>query len=276
MSTHNHEADGGKHTQCRSDADKSFEFAEQRKKLEEWLEENEEWIQDAFWHAAEHFNGNPVELRSAFESGIASTVWKLLIDQTDHAKYQEDCMLLTENILRWGADRGILKNATAFQQTRKTLEESGELLEATASYKALAGVVDKTDAGIADQLEKFHDELSDAVGDIYVTIVMVAGCAGVTPPAIPTDSMVTEYEDDMLVIARDIVSKCHELIQYSMLDCQEHITRVLGEMNCLLADYCFAADISPLECVEQAYDEIKDRKGYLAADGTFHKEEMKT
>lgn len=95
---------------------------------------------------------------------------------------------LTTQIEQWGRDRGIIQNGKPMGQAIKTLEEVNELLDA----------LNRGDI----------EEAKDAIGDIYVTLVMVAATLDV-------------YIED---------------------------------------------------CVSLAYEEIKDRKGYLRADGTFIKE----
>lgn len=46
----------------------------------------------------------------------------------------------------------------------------------------------------------------------------------------------------------------------------------IGDVMVTLLVGCATAGIDPLECLQLAYDEIKDRKGTLRADGVFVKE----
>jgi len=46
-----------------------------------------------------------------------------------------------------------------------------------------------------------------------------------------------------------------------------------GDILVTLIMGCACADIDLVECLELAYNEIKDRKGYLNADGVFVKEQ---
>lgn len=93
-----------------------------------------------------------------------------------------------EKIEKWFHDRGITENGNPTTQAIKTLEEVTELL---------------------DSLNRDHkDDVIDAVGDIYVTLIGVCKTYGI-------------------------------------------------DLN---------------ECVGRAYDEIKDRKGYLTPEGMFVKE----
>ena len=96
--------------------------------------------------------------------------------------------ILDTKIDQWGLDRGIIQNGLPLAQVSKTLEETAELVAALTTDN--------------------KEEVMDALGDIYVTLRMVAGTYGV-----------------------------------------------------------------PLEkCIRMAYEEIKDRKGYLREDGVFVKD----
>ena len=46
----------------------------------------------------------------------------------------------------------------------------------------------------------------------------------------------------------------------------------VGDVVVSLINYCALKDIDLVQCLELAYDAIKDRKGTLMADGTFVKE----
>lgn len=96
---------------------------------------------------------------------------------------------LIDNVIQWGADRGITENSDAKTQFLKLVEETGELGAAIARGK--------------------RDDMLDACGDIIVVALMI---------------MAIE-------------------------------------------------DTSMEECLGKAWDEIKDRKGYLRPDGVFVKQE---
>ena len=46
----------------------------------------------------------------------------------------------------------------------------------------------------------------------------------------------------------------------------------VGDVLVCLINVCAILDISVTDCLQLAYDEIKDRKGYLTKDGVFIKE----
>lgn len=94
---------------------------------------------------------------------------------------------LEDKIVKWGEDRGIIPDVDPIAQFNKTMEEAGELAQGIVSNNL--------------------DEVRDAIGDIFVTLVMQ--------------------------------------------------TR--------------AWNLNMTECVEQAWNDIKDRKGKMV-DGQFVKE----
>ena len=84
------------------------------------------------------------------------------------------------NIVRWSEQRKIYPNSTALAQSRKTLEECGELLEATSKLKLLM----ELQPHLPDEVfQKAHsyilDEVRDAIGDVGVTLINVCALADV-------------------------------------------------------------------------------------------------
>ncbi len=82
---------------------------------------------------------------------------------------------LIEKIKQWGHDRGIIKNSTPLAQSRKTIEEVHELITACAIKESQASCRHSYFPAVSTRAEI---ELADAIGDVFVTLVMVAGCAG--------------------------------------------------------------------------------------------------
>ena len=81
---------------------------------------------------------------------------------------------LTTAIYRWGSARQILQNSSALSQSRKTGEEYHELVEAAVKFDTYKCVKNTSPV----LYEKTRNSLKDAIGDVYVTLCMVAGCAG--------------------------------------------------------------------------------------------------
>lgn len=110
-------------------------------------------------------------------------------------------------VIEWAEARKIIPNSTPVAQSRKTLEEAGELLESASRMQAMR------DTGIQPEAPCYQKEVKkfkDAAGDIVVTLIN--GCA--------------------------------------------------------------LADVDLVECLAEAYDEIKDRKGTLMPNGIFVKENV--
>jgi NTP pyrophosphatase (non-canonical NTP hydrolase) len=52
----------------------------------------------------------------------------------------------------------------------------------------------------------------------------------------------------------------------------EEIVDGIGDCGVVLINICALLDINFVDCLAHAYDQIKDRKGYLGADGVFVKQ----
>jgi NTP pyrophosphatase (non-canonical NTP hydrolase) len=53
---------------------------------------------------------------------------------------------------------------------------------------------------------------------------------------------------------------------------REKYRDAIGDVGVTLLMGCATADVDFVECLQQAYEEIKDRKGWLRPDGVFVKE----
>jgi len=120
---------------------------------------------------------------------------------------------LEMQIVQWAEARKIVQNSNIQAQGRKTLEEAGELQEATANIKLIKQIEAAfPDIAIRQEFvaikKQCEDALRDAYGDILVTLIVGAA----------------------------------------------------------------VHDVSIVQCLAGAYDEIKDRKGTLLPDGRFQKE----
>jgi hypothetical protein len=151
-----------------------------------------------------------------------------------------------------------VQNSTPFAQSKKTHEEVTELVEACTAFRS-------SDDDPVPRLT----EIKDAIGDIYVTLVMVCACNETPLRMDLTFVSITSYKKGVL----DWVCKqVPDLIR----DCVEQNTSVriiARSIVCGLVDLCKEYGLDFVDCVEHAYDQIKDRKGYLRSDGVFVKEE---
>lgn len=165
---------------------------------------------------------------------------------------------LTTLITAWGESRGIVANSTPFAQACKTHEELLELVE--ADTLSVAGF----DASL---------QVKDAIGDVYVTLVMVCACNKT-----PITGM--EYQFSSPDVNPDAVKSLCESFPYLVRSCalcsgiesSQNVQFDAMQMVDLLHDVCEHYELDLTECAEHAYETIKDRKGYLRPDGVFVKE----
>lgn len=87
-------------------------------------------------------------------------------------KYNE----LEVKVLEWAKEKGILDKATPLTQARKTEEEVNELLEACVAQQNNQ----ETFINSKGNLVNTKIELEDALGDIFVTIIIGAKLQGLS------------------------------------------------------------------------------------------------
>jgi NTP pyrophosphatase (non-canonical NTP hydrolase) len=69
------------------------------------------------------------------------------------------------------------------------------------------------------------------------------------------------------------VSELGELADATIKKQPEKIADGVGDVMVCLIVYCALQDINLVDCMDLAYEEIKDRKGTLLANGVFVKDE---
>ena len=68
------------------------------------------------------------------------------------------------------------------------------------------------------------------------------------------------------------VSEIGELADATIKKDKEAILDSVGDVMVCLINYCALQDINLVNCMEIAYDQIKNRKGILLPNGVFQKE----
>ena len=174
-------------------------------------------------------------------------------------------------IVKWADDRKILAHSSAYAQAFKTAEEVKELVEALylMRYLMVHGGPD-----FDYHHERTAEQVRDAIGDIYVTLIVGATCydeeycdtvtsearkSSVTPSSVP------DPVDRLQKALIPLGAACKGQGSYWMtwLLMVAYISQIAEESGTTLVN-----------CVNQAYDQIKDRKGRLTAEGIFVKEEV--
>jgi hypothetical protein len=149
-----------------------------------------------------------------------------------------------ELIKQWGADRGITVNGTHRGQWYKLASEYGEL---------------------CDNLAKGKD-IKDDIGDMFVVLVMISEIGKVDLDKAMNLATCVKWQD----------ADVYDLAGYMLLDISQlRFTPTVARTVDLIASMTALAeahDTTLDECIDIAYQDIKDRKGFLTADGVFVKE----
>lgn len=152
---------------------------------------------------------------------------------------------LIEKIKQWGIDRGIDK-ADPLMQTTKTLEECIELQQAI--------------------LKNDKEEIKDAIGDIFVTIVMLS----LQDKDIELEFPVVYSKSGLFFISRSLINQ----VTYMQCEITNHSSynHYIKSMIEHLVNVSRSCNLTLEECVQHAYNQIKDRKGKMI-NGLWVKEE---
>ena len=68
------------------------------------------------------------------------------------------------------------------------------------------------------------------------------------------------------------VSEMGELADATIKKDREAIIDAVGDVMVCLVNYCALQDLNLVDCMEVAYDQIKNRRGTLLPNGVFQKE----
>lgn len=179
-----------------------------------------------------------------------------------------DLTELTRLIHEWGRDRKIHENSTAAAQARKAMDE----------WQELAEHVEREDPLPLDLIE-------DDIGDIYVCLVQVLGCEGISTDCIGYLGGTSELliwlnlEDYVYNIGRLICGLwCNTFIKDDHIRIH-FVQEACREIDRMMLRLCYAVStqdrgLNMSQCVTRAWNDIKDRRGEIdAVTGKFVKEE---
>ncbi|ANZ50308.1 putative phosphoribosyl-ATP diphosphatase [Erwinia phage vB_EamM_Phobos] len=178
-----------------------------------------------------------------------------------------------ENVLAWSSARGILDNGVWYTQGTKLYEEDGEAATGVGKNK--------------------HPLIMDGIGDAIVVLVNLMELTGYEAMEIACHVHAAQNEEAPAGNSHYLFHKMRfhitnaidylwdeagidspkkldfKSIENSVCTCIEyHYEQMLSYANALANAY----DMTLEQCFSLAWDEIKDRKGYLNADGIFIKE----
>lgn len=145
-------------------------------------------------------------------------------------------MTTQEKIIQWAKDRKIIPISSTRIQCLKAVSEIGELADALIKHDVEA--------------------IKDAAGDIMVCMYIADELK------ISEECLNAMYSvGQILLEIRELVESPHEGRRG---DITELLTHIIGPYNLTLD-----------ECIDSAYEVIKDRKGTLLANGAFVKDESR-
>lgn len=177
---------------------------------------------------------------------------------------------LNRLIVQWAVDREIVKYSNPLAQAIKTAEEVMELDRAARvwgnemdSYFYGIGIVNH---------EAAKDGICDAIGDIYVTLVVGHACSQSCDDELSPSlyGFVPDAEDNIDVLPRRLVRLAGAAARHELAPAY-YLTSALYFITTLEA-LAKQYETTLEDCVEQAYEEIKDRKGRLLPNGIFVKD----
>jgi NTP pyrophosphatase (non-canonical NTP hydrolase) len=96
--------------------------------------------------------------------------------------------------------------------------------------------------------------------DIEIRIIQWAEARKIIPNSTP---------DIQLLKA---MSEMGELADATIKDDREAIEDAVGDVMVCLINYCALQDLNLVDCMEVAYDQIKNRRGILLPNGVFQKD----
>lgn len=96
--------------------------------------------------------------------------------------------------------------------------------------------------------------------DIEIKIIQWAEARKIIPNSTPETQLLKA------------MSELGELADATIKNDKENIVDSVGDVMVCLVNYCALQDINLVNCMEVAYDQIKNRKGTLLPNGVFVKE----
>lgn len=165
-----------------------------------------------------------------------------------------DLTQLIKNIENWAEARNLIEGSTPKKQFIKLMEEFGELCSGVSKNKI--------------------DVVKDSIGDCFVVMVILAAqrkknemrqAKNVAAFTVPYGNNKVDIKDHLIESLYVLHRLSHELSSYANIS-------VLF-MSCFvqLLEVAHHFDLDIHDCVQAAWDEIKDRKGRMI-DGVFVKE----
>lgn len=162
---------------------------------------------------------------------------------------------LNVHIIEWAKERELDTKGTVEAQAIKTVEELSELIKAICKDK--------------------KEDIIDSIGDVYVTLVIGNMLYAKNNMSAIHEQIVMLFDDKAIKRCKNLektrnIERLGSLI-YSVLNYNYSQNVIYSTMEQLIK-VAYSYDLDFVECVECAYNTIKDRQGKLI-NGSFYKDE---
>jgi hypothetical protein len=149
---------------------------------------------------------------------------------------------LKQKVIQWSKDRGIIDNGKPLTQFAKLMSEFSEIFEA----------------------KRLNDEekLIDAIGDVQVVLINLSEMLG----GVNFEKTNNFYDLDLLT---ETICNIGDMI---IKEDKNAALTLIRKSYIYLVGYARYLDINSDYALEIAYNEIKDRKGFLTPEGNFVKD----
>lgn len=160
---------------------------------------------------------------------------------------------LNAHIIEWAKERELDTKGTVEAQAIKTVEELSELIKAICKDK--------------------KEDIIDSIGDVYVTLVIGNMLDAKNNMSDIQEQIVVLFDDKAIQRCKNLektrnIERLGSLI-YSILNYKYSPNVIYGTIE-ELTKIAYSYDLDFVDCVESAYNTIKDRKG-ITRDGSFIK-----
>ena len=151
---------------------------------------------------------------------------------------------LIQKIEQWANDRNIIKGSKPIDQAMKLFSEFGEL---------------------ADNVGKGRD-CRDDIGDVFVVLTIIFAQLGENISDVAIQGYTTYSDKKAVLHLAESLADFSDMASNNIID--DSIVDILGYLQFIAEGYM---DSTLEECVQIAYNDIKDRKGVMS-NGVFIKE----
>jgi hypothetical protein len=170
---------------------------------------------------------------------------------------------LTTAVLTWATARNIIGNnakGTPFAQLKKTLEEVNETRDALVFADAAQRMTGQVSSAELN-------EIKDGIGDIAVTLIIGGQMQGMIPQPdmeLTTDKSNLDLMDEVAELVLEAATRLYPAPQAAVVS---SFKAILSRLKLIASRFGWTLE----ECLEAAWDEIKDRQGKMV-NGEFVKE----